>query len=80
MNISFITRSSTSPNRHMLEHLMLYRSKGFLEATSFYKYLYKNNIVIDFKTLYDYMEISFYGVNLEIVKNIENALRRLYTL
>ncbi len=78
MNLSFVTKSGKSSERHILEHLMFYRSEKYPEAASFYNYLYRKNITIDFKTVYDYMETGFYNVNKDDMQEIRNIFNSFY--
>lgn len=78
MNISYVTNDFKSHERHMLEHLVLYRTKNYPEATSFYNFLNKNNVTLDLYSRYDFMEVTFLNVNSEIEKIIDTEFLDWY--
>lgn len=78
MNISFVSKSKNVLNRHMLEHLILYRTQNHPTNISFYNYLYSGGVIQDFHTSYDYTEATFYNVTENLKKEIESEFNTYY--
>ena len=78
MNVSYILKSHTATERHVLEHLFLYRSKNYPVATTFYSYLLSLGVEQYFASWYEYMEITFYNVTDSIIKVIDLEMSSWY--
>lgn len=78
MNLSYILESGTSSQRHLLEHLCFYRVPNFDKPAEFYDYLYKNGVVMDFCSRYDFMELTFFNINNDLLLEIRKAFKSFY--
>ena len=78
MNVSYILKSNIATERHMLEHVVLYRTKNYPEDTSFYTHLFDLGVEQSFQSWYEYMEITFYNVTDNIIKEIDLEMSSWY--
>lgn len=78
MNPSYICKSERSSERHMLEHLMFYRTSKYEQPASFYKYMYDKGASLNFYSSYDYTEITFYNVTDSLIGEIDEAFKTFF--
>lgn len=62
----------------MLEHLMFYRTPKYEKPASFYKYLNDKGAGLNFYSLYDYTEITFYNVTKDLESEIDEAFKTFF--